>query len=290
MPDEETTTPIEDEPTPEEEKPPSAFWSTTGRLLGTVGSALGGAAVKSGQAMVDAYQAVDPSARKHLAQLPVMGLTMLTPRGKAVEPLPDDGHRPIVLVHGLAGHPGNFLTLRQYLSMKGRKRGWAVDFGSAESIDLMAAMLGDFLATIIERNDLDDDVQFDIVAHSMGGLVTRLLLEDPAIAQRIATVVTLGTPHSGSYMARLGGTTPTTQLRPGSPLLERLKGQEPWDAQPGRPRLVALWSAEDMIVMPGEGGQLPGAENLEMPGYTHYSYFLDPKCWRLVHEVLLGVR
>ncbi len=277
-------------PSDEEEKPPSAFWSTTGRLLGTVGSALGGAAVKSGQAMVDAYQAVDPSARKHLAQLPVMGLTMLTPRGKGVEALPDDGHRPLVLVHGLAGHPGNFLALRQYLAMKGRKRAWAVDFGSAESIDLMAAMLGDFIATVIERNELDEDVQLDIVAHSMGGLVTRLLLEDEAFASRIATVITLGTPHSGSYMARLGGTSPTTQLRPDSPMLARLKAQLPWGQHAELPRLVALWSDTDMIVMPGEGGQLEGAENIEMPDYTHFSYFLDPKCWRLVHEVLLGER
>ena len=45
----------------------------------------------------------------------------------------------------------------------------------------------------------------------------------------------------------------------------------------------------DRVVLPGEGGRLEGAENVEMPGYTHYSYFLDPKCWRLVHRVLLGL-
>jgi triacylglycerol esterase/lipase EstA (alpha/beta hydrolase family) len=181
-------------------------------------------------------------------------------------------------------------VLRKYLAHRGRKRVYAVDFGSAESIDLMAAMLGDFIAAVVERNGLEPDDQLDIVAHSMGGLVTRLLLEDAALAGRIANVVTLGTPHSGSYLARLGATSPTTQLRPESPLLARLAEQLPWGQDPGRPRLVALWSAEDMIVMPGEGGQLEGAENIEMPGYTHYSYFLDPACWRLVHGVLAGER
>ena len=154
----------------------------------------------------------------------------------------------------------------------------------------MAAMLGDFVSTVVERNELEPDDRLDVVAHSMGGLVTRLMLENETLANRIATVITLGTPHSGSYMARLGGTSPTTQLRPQSPLLARLAEQLPWGERAELPRLVALWSAEDVIVLPGEGGQLEGAENIEMPGYTHYSYFLDPKCWRLVHDVLLGVR
>jgi pimeloyl-ACP methyl ester carboxylesterase len=252
--------------------------------------ALGKAAVKTGQSAAAAYQAVDPDARRHLAQLPVMGLSMLGPRGSSVEPLPDDGHRPVVLVHGLAGHPGNFLALRQYLAHKGRRRVYALDFGSAESLDLMAALLRDFVATVVERNALGADDQVDIVAHSMGGLVTRLAIEDPDTASRVACVVTLASPHSGTYTARLGGSSPTTELRPESPVVARLAAQLPWTPRPGQPRLVALWSAADLIVLPGEGGQVPGAENIELPGYTHYSYFLDPEAWRLIHRVLLGAK
>ncbi len=276
-------------PQPEPERDEgSAFWSATGRFFGTVGSAIGQAAVKTGQSAVAAYQAVDPDARKHLAQLPVMGLSMLAPRGAAVEPLPDDGHRPVVLVHGLAGHPGNFLALRQYLALKGRRRVYAIDFGSAESLELMAAMLRDYVDAVVERNELGAEARIDIVAHSMGGLVTRLALEDRALAARVACVITLASPHSGTYTARLGGTTPTTELRPESAMVARLAHQLPWDEQPQLPRLVALWSASDLIVLPGEGGQVPGAENIELPGYTHYSYFLEPPAWRLVHRLLLG--
>jgi triacylglycerol esterase/lipase EstA (alpha/beta hydrolase family) len=278
-------------PMPQEEDAPqgSAFWSTTGRFFGTVGTAIGQAAVKTGQSAAAAYQAVDPDARKHLAQLPVMGLSMLGPRSTTVEPLPDDGHNPIVLVHGLAGHPGNFMALRQYLALKGRKRVYAIDFGSAESIDLMAAMLRDFITAVVERNELPDDAQVDLVAHSMGGVVTRMAVEDPATARRIACVITMASPHSGTYTARLGATTPTTELRPGSAVVERMARQLPWDVRAGRPRLVALWSAADLIVLPGEGGQVPGAENIELPGYTHYSYFLNPEAWRLIHRLMLGL-
>jgi hypothetical protein len=31
---------------------------------------------------------------------------------------------------------------------------------------------------------------------------------------------------------------------------------------------------------------VPGAENIELPGYTHYSYFLNPEAWRLIHRLL----
>jgi pimeloyl-ACP methyl ester carboxylesterase len=285
----EQSTEITHEAPIEDSRQGSAFWSATGRFFGTVGSAIGHAAVKTGQSAAAAYQAVDPDARKHLAQLPVMGLSMLGPRGSTVEPLPDDGHHPMVLVHGLAGHPGNFMALRQYLSVKGRKRVYAIDFGSAESIDLMAAMLRDFIAAVVERNGLDDEARVDIVAHSMGGVVTRVALDDPDTARRVACVITMASPHSGTYTARLGATTPTTELRPGSAVVERLARQLPWDVRAGRPRLVALWSAADLIVLPGEGGQVPGAENIELPGYTHYSYFLNPEAWRLIHRVLLGL-
>ncbi len=204
-----------------------------------------------------------------------------------MEPLPDDGHHPIVLVHGLAGHPGNFMALRQYLAVKGRKRVYAIDFGSAENLDLMANLLRDFLAAVVERNELDDDARIDVIAHSMGGLVTRLAVEEPATASRVGTVITMASPHSGTYTARLGATTPTTELRPESPVVKRLARQLPWDEHPELPRLVALWSASDLIVLPGEGGQVPGAENIELPGYTHYSYFLNPDAWRLMHRLLL---
>ena len=268
----------------------SGFWSATGRFFGSVGAAIGHVAVKTGQSAVAAYQAVDPDARRHLAQLPVMGLSMLAPRASTVEPLPDDGHRPIVLVHGLAGHPGNFLALRQYLAMKGRRRVYALDFGSAESLDLMAAMLRDFIAAVVERNGLDEAARLDIIAHSMGGLVTRLAIQAPATVRRVACVITLASPHSGTYTARLGGTRPTTELRPESAVVQRLAHQLPWSDHPELPRLVALWSASDLIVLPGEGGQVPGAENVELPGYTHYSYFLNPDAWRLIHRLLLGAR
>ena len=40
-----------------------------------------------------------------------------------------------------------------------------------------------------------------IVAHSMGGLVTRAYTHDPARANRVARAVTVGTPYNGAPKA-----------------------------------------------------------------------------------------
>lgn len=47
-----------------------------------------------------------------------------------------------------------------------------------------------------------------MVGHSMGGLATRFALgqEDPSRADKVSTVVTLGTPNTGSMIARLVAT------------------------------------------------------------------------------------
>ena len=43
--------------------------------------------------------------------------------------------------------------------------------------------------------------QFDVIAHSMGGLVTRILLNDPEFAPRVRRVIYLATPFLGSSNA-----------------------------------------------------------------------------------------
>src|SRR5438045_6644149 len=80
------------------------------------GRAAGRAAVRIGRSVSSAYSAVDPDVRRHVAQWPLMGLTLLSSRRRSVEAIEDDGHRPIVFVHGLAGHPGNFLPMQKFFT------------------------------------------------------------------------------------------------------------------------------------------------------------------------------
>lgn len=54
------------------------------------------------------------------------------------------------------------------------------------------------LKDAIDNNPNFRGRRFQIVAHSMGGLVARILLQNPEIAERVERVVYLGTPFQGS--------------------------------------------------------------------------------------------
>ena len=256
------------------------------RAAAAVGRALADAGVWIGRSAAAAYRAVDPDLRQHLAQLPLVGLTMLARGVPQPVPLPDDGHRPVIFVHGLGGGPGNFLPMRLFFRLHGRSRTYAVPLGDTPSLEAAAARLLSFLDAVAEANGLPADTRFDLVTHSMGGLAARLALEDERTRARVAVLVTMAAPHAGSHLARYCYTTGSLELRPDSEVLARLARQVPWPGLPDWPRLVALWSAADVILLPARSGAVDGAENVELPGVTHYGYLIQPSSWRRVLEAL----
>lgn len=263
------------------------------QLLGTIGqgAATAGWAVVRGASwaagkVAQGYQAIDPDLRRHVAHAPLVGLTHMSPARRQVTPLPDDGFRPILFVHGLAGHPGNFGPMRAWFSFMGRTRTWSMSFEEAETMQQMADQLSQAVTDVVRINGLAPDTRIDIVAHSMGGLISRLALEHPETAARIGTLVTLGTPHEGTQAARLAVTSRVLDLRPDSEVVRRLALQLPWQRQHGMPRLVALWSPVDMLLMPPDSARVPGAENIEMQGFTHLSYLIHPRAWQRVWSAL----
>ncbi len=258
--------------------------SDVGKAAAAVGRAVSTAGIWVGHRVADAWRAVDPDLRWHLAQLPLVGLTLLGRGSASPLPLPDDGHRPVIFVHGLGGSPGNFLPMRTYFRLHGRGRTYAPAFAGGESLDQMAAHLARYLDEVVGVNGLSPDTAVDVVAHSMGGLVARLAVD--LAPRRIATLVTLGTPHGGSHLARYGHTARSLDLRPDSEVLARLARQLPWRGPPDVPRAIAFWSGADVIVLPAASACLDGARNLELPGSTHYGYLIHPAAWARVFDAL----
>jgi triacylglycerol esterase/lipase EstA (alpha/beta hydrolase family) len=257
-------------------------WAAVGAGMRTVGRVAGRAAVTVGRSIASAYQAIDPDVRRHIAELPLVGLTYLAPRRPPVAALPDDGHRPVIFIHGLGGSPGNFFPMRAWFTLHGRRRTYSLGLPDGESIADLGPRLSAFVEEVIVVNRLQLHEKIDLVAHSMGGLVARIALEDEKTRARIGTLVTLGTPHAGTYAARFGATDRVLDLRPDSPLMERLTKQLPWKG----PRLVAFWSHADMMVLPASSATVEGAENREIPTVTHTGYLISPRVFREVTEVL----
>ncbi|MCC6558691.1 MAG: alpha/beta fold hydrolase [Polyangiaceae bacterium] len=269
------------------DSPAAGAWRRIGHGLAWTGAAIGRAAAAIGRGVAGAYLAIDPDVRRHAAQLPLIGLTLLGGKRDApVEPLPDDGHRPVVFIHGLQGHRGNFLPMQTFFRAVGRRRTYSVGLRPDAPLLELAADLARYVGEVIARNGLPEGAQVDLVAHSMGGLVARLALADEALRRRVRTIVTLGTPHSGTYAARFLATHYGLELRPGSETVEALRAQVPWRGPPEQPRLVALWSRSDMVLLPPEAARVEGAENVEAEGFTHFTYLLHPGGWVKVIEAL----
>ena len=223
---------------------------------------------------------------RHVAQLPLVGATMLLGARRAVEALPDDGHRPIVFVHGLGGGPGNFLPMRTWFRLHGRRRGYAIAFDAGKSMAALAPELGAFVEEVARVSGLPPGGRVDLVAHSMGGLVARMAVEAPRVAARVATLVTLGTPHGGTHAARYFNTERIRALRPGSDTMTRLRAQLPWRGPPEQPRLVSFWSDADVFMLPAGTARVENAESVEVHDLTHYGYLLSPATWSRVLATL----
>ncbi|MEE2779140.1 MAG: alpha/beta fold hydrolase [Myxococcota bacterium] len=269
---------------------PRPLWGAMGEGLSRAGRVLTRAAGQVGASVLSTYRTLDPDLVRHMTQLPLMGLTMLAPGARGtVERVPADGHRAVIFVHGFGGHPGNFLPMQVYFRWRGRTCAYSVAFEEVTGIQEMGDQLRAFVRHVASTPDLPEGASVDLVAHSMGGLVCRTALEDPEIARSVGKLVTLATPHRGTEMARFTQTQTSLDLRPSSELIQRLEGQLPWSSGDGVPELISLWSQSDVVLMPPQSAEVPGAHNVEVEDYTHYTFLLHPDGWRRTFDLLTDV-
>ncbi|MDZ7812128.1 MAG: alpha/beta fold hydrolase [Ideonella sp.] len=105
-----------------------------------------------------------------------------------------------------------------------------------------------------------------IVAHSMGGLAVRAWLQQYEAEDRIASVVTIGSPHQGTWLAHWGSTPNARQMAPGGVWLTQLAAQEPASRAS---RFVCCFSHCDNIVFPAMTAVLPGARAVLIRAAAH---------------------
>ena len=105
-----------------------------------------------------------------------------------------------------------------------------------------------------------------VVAHSMGGLAVRAWLRDRAADRRVHSVVTIGTPHAGTSMARFALSANTRQMREGNHWLRELAASE---TRERRKLFTCYFGHCDNIVFPARNGTLEDAVNHHVPGVAH---------------------
>ena len=112
-----------------------------------------------------------------------------------------------------------------------------------------------------------------LVGHSMGGLAIRAWLSTRADSTVAHHVVTIGTPHHGTLLAKYSRVASGRQMRCGSPWLANLNQREHGAR---RVPFTCFWSHCDNIVMPTESATLPGADNRHLPARPHMAMAFHP--------------
>jgi triacylglycerol lipase len=189
--------------------------------------------------------------------------------------LPADamGRRGVLLVHGFVCNRGLWNPWLERLNARG------VPF-LAVNLEPVFGSIEDYSATIdaaVRRLERATGLAPLVVAHSMGGLAVRRWWIERDNDRRVHHVLTLGTPHHGTWLASLALTTNGLQMQLDSAWLRELAAREPSDRAA---RFTCFYSHCDNIVFPPSTATLVGADNRHLPGVAHVDMASRPEPWQ----------
>lgn len=126
--------------------------------------------------------------------------------------------------------------------------------------------------------------QVIFVGHSMGGLIARLYAQHNP--QRVAHIITLGTPHHGSQIACHFDKENVTQMCVGSAFLQKLNRSN-LENQPVP--ITSIFTCHDNMNFPAMTSILPKAKNISLTGVAHQYLVIHPQVFALLWDTIQTV-
>ncbi len=186
------------------------------------------------------------------------------------------GKRGMVLVHGFFCNRALWTLWMRRLQAQGHVF-VAVDLEPAfGSIDDYATTVDAAVRQVTEATGMPPVV----VGHSMGGLALRGWLARLGSLDRVHKLITIGTPHHGTALARFAHSINGRQMQRGSRWLAAL---EPLGHVQPRDKFVCFYSNCDNIVFPVSSATLAGADNRMVANRGHvdliFAAQVQTACW-----------
>jgi len=180
------------------------------------------------------------------------------------------GRRGVVFVHGLLCNRGFWTPWLECL--QGRGHAFV-----ALNLEPIWGSIDDYAPQIdaaVQQITLATGRAPLLVCHSMGGLAARAWLKRMKAEARVHHVVTIGTPHCGTWLARFGHGINGRQMH----LLSDWHAQLDHDMPVNRHALFTCWYSNcDNIVFPASSATLPGADNRLVRGVAHVQLAFLPQ-------------
>jgi pimeloyl-ACP methyl ester carboxylesterase len=204
--------------------------------------------------------------------------------------------QPVLLLHGFLATPLALSSLVARLHRAGHcahivQLGGLLGRFNSLPIEQVARVVADRVEQLAQAHRRE---RIDVVAHSAGGLIGRYYVQRLDGARRVRHLVTLGTPHRGTFWAYagyvLGGLVPSLpQMAPGSPLLRALTDE----SFPRNVRLTSVYSPSDSICPPSscrlESQRRAHLKNVEVARIGHLEFLVSARISSMISHELESV-
>lgn len=190
------------------------------------------------------------------------------------------GRTTVVLVHGYCCNRGFWCWLRSGLRSHGIQAATLNLEPPFASLDDLAACLHSRMSALSAKSGSEEVV---LVGHSMGGLVARTYLRRYGPGP-VTKVITLGSPHHGTDLARLGVGRNAREMEPGSDWLHQWAEAEALSVP-----TISVRSACDNYVIPSKSSFLANASNIVLPSLGHLSMAFSPDVLKLLLREIADV-
>lgn len=197
--------------------------------------------------------------------------------------------RPILLVHGMAHNHSAFISLRKRMASSLWHNVFTINYATRHGS--LTGMVDELALRVEEILVKTESRQLDIVAHSLGGIVSRYYMCLGEGRGRVRNLVTLGSPHQGTSASRLLTGLPfgalKSDLRNGSYLMKLLN-------QTGLPRgstITSIYSEYDWTVWPQANCEVEGIpsnsfKNVKVSDCGHIGLLYSPRVADIVMRTL----
>ena len=133
--------------------------------------------------------------------------------------------------------------------------------------------LAEQLAITIEQT-IAPETKLNFVGFSMGGLICRAYIQRLGGLARTERLITIATPHQGTWAAYVYNWPACVQMRPGSRFLQELNH----DLSPLRQlHFTSIWTPLDLTILPSTSSYLPVGDMVPIVAPFHRTLLSDER-------------
>jgi triacylglycerol esterase/lipase EstA (alpha/beta hydrolase family) len=191
---------------------------------------------------------------------------------------------PVLLVHGIWDTGAKLAAMKGHLEAQGFAPVVSMDLrpndGSAP-LEALARQVAHQVQLLRTQSGVE---KVDVVAFSMGTLVSRYYLQRLGGKAEVRKFVSISGPHRGTWTAFFSGKKGAQQMRPNSPFLQALEADsDPW----GEVDVTCLYTPMDLMIFPSGSSLLKQARTVRtFPVMLHHLMLTDTGVLSAVIEAL----